>query len=147
MTSLRLLMCDDQAEVGNFVRRVAEGLGYEMKFTDQPDAFGRLYRSFDPDVVILDLAMPAVYGIELLHFLAEEHSRALILLMSGLDPDMRAPALRLGRAYQLDMAGIVAKPTRSAELRDILETLKAAAHLTRGADPAAPLYGRLGPRT
>src|SRR3546814_7378077 len=128
-------MCDDQIEVGNFVRRIAEGLGYEVEFTDQPDEFGRLYRSFDPDVVVLDLAMPAVDGIELLHVLAEEHSRALIVLMSGLDPDMRAAALRLGRAYQLDMAGIIAKPIRSAELRDVLEALKEAARLTGRGDP------------
>jgi len=136
-------MCDDEAEVGDFVRRVAEELGYEMKFTDQPGDFGRLFRSFDPDVVILDLAMPAVDGIELLHLLAEEHSRAVILLMSGIDPDTRAAALKLGRAYQLDMAGIIAKPTRSAELRELLESLKATARLTRGGDLLATVSGRL----
>ena len=131
MTSLRLLMCDDKAEVGDFVRQVAEELGYEMKFIGEAAGFGRLYQSFDPDLVILDLAMPNVDGIELLHFLAEEHCQAPILLMSGLDPDMRESALRLGRAYRLNMAGIVAKPIRAAKRRELLDNLKMAAHLTR----------------
>jgi CheY-like chemotaxis protein len=143
MTSLRLLMCDDEAEVGDFVRRVAEDVGYEMKFTDEAGDFGQLYRSFDPNLVILDLAMPNVDGIELLHLLAEEHCRAPILLMSGLDPSMRETALRLGRAYRLNMAGIVAKPIRAAELRELLDNLKTAAHLTRNSGTVAAVSGRL----
>src|SRR3989337_1147316 len=143
MTSLRLLMCDDKAEVGDFVRRVAEDVGYEMKFTDEAGDFGRLYRSFDPNLVILDLAMPNVDGIELLHLLAEEHCRAPILLMSGLDPSMRETALRLGRAYRLNMAGIVAKPIRAAGPREIPANLKTAAHLTRNSGTVAAVSGRL----
>lgn len=142
MTSLRLLMCDDRPEVGDFVRRVAEEVGYEMKFTDEPGEFGRLYRSFDPDLVILDLAMPNVDGVELLQLLAEEHCRALILLMSGLAPGMREAALRLGRAYRLNMAGIVAKPTRAAELRELLDNLRMAAQLTRNSGALATASGR-----
>lgn len=147
MTSLRLLMCDDNAEVGNFVCRVAEDLGYEAKFTDEPGNFGLIYRSFGPDLVILDLAMPNVDGIELLHFLAEEHCRALVLLMSGLDPDMREAALRLGRAYRLNMAGIVAKPIRAAELRELLDSLSMAAYLTRNSYPVAASGRFRGQRT
>src|SRR3546814_13582471 len=91
--------------------------------------------------------MPAVDGIELLHVLAEEHSRALIVLMSGLDPDMRAAALRLGRAYPLAMAGIIAKPIRSAELRDVLEALKEAARPQRDGEPVSMVHGRLEHRS
>src|SRR3546814_729127 len=143
MTSLRLLMCDDDAEVGDFVRRVTEDLGYAMAFTNEAGDFGRLYQSFDPDLVILDLAMPHVDGIELLHFLAEEHCRALILLMSGLDPAMRETALRLGLAYRLNMAGIVAKPVRAAALRELLDSLRTPAYLTRNSGTVAVVSGGL----
>lgn len=142
MTSLRLLMCDDKAEVGAFVRWVAEELGYEMKFSDEAGDFGRLYRSFAPDLVILDLAMPNVDGIELLQFLAEEHCQAPILLMSGLDPGMRESALRLGRAYRLNMAGILAKPVRAAELRQRLDNLRTTVYLTRNRGTEAADSGR-----
>ena len=124
MTAQQLLMCDDEPDVGAFVRRIAEDLGYQVHFTARADDFGPLYRSVRPDVVILDLAMPGTDGIELLRFLAQERSRARILLMSGFDPGMREAALLLGEAHSLDMVGIVAKPVRAADLRTLLAALQ-----------------------
>ena len=124
MTAQQLLMCDDDAGVGAFVRRIAEDLGYVMHFTARADAFGALYRSVRPDVVILDLVMPGTDGIELLRFLADERSRARILLLSGFDPRMREAAMLLGEAHSLDMVGIVAKPVRASELRALLAKLQ-----------------------
>lgn len=123
MTAQRLLMCDDEAAVGAFVRRIAEDLGYEMHFTTQADGFGPLYLKVDPDIVILDLVMPGTDGIELLRFLAQQRSRARILVMSGYDSRIRDAALLLGEAHALDMAGVVAKPVRAAELRRLLAGL------------------------
>lgn len=121
----------------------SEELGFEVSFTDRSWDFGRLYRSCDPDIVILDLAMPQVDGIELLHLLAQEHCRALILLMSGLDSGLRNVALRLGEAYQLNMAGIVTKPIRSETLRELLKNLRPAARLVQDGGPVASLSGHL----
>lgn len=124
MTAQQLLMCDDEPEVGDFVRRIAEDLGYRMHFTAQAEDFAPLYRQIRPDLVILDLVMPGTDGIELLRFLAEERSRARILLMSGIDPGIRSAARLLGEAHSLDMVGIVAKPVRAAELRQLLVDLQ-----------------------
>lgn len=123
MTAPQLLMCDDEAEVGSFVRRIAEDLGYCMHFT-KADGFAALYREVRPDVVILDLVMPGTDGIELLRFLAQERSPSRILLMSGFDPRIRQAAKLLGEAHSLDMVGVVAKPVRAAELRALLARLQ-----------------------
>lgn len=123
MTARRLLMCDDEPEVGTFVRRIAEPLGFEMQFTDQAEGFISLYQACLPDVVILDLVMPGTDGIELLNFLAQQRSTARILLMSGFDSRIREAALLLGEAHELNMVGIVPKPVRVAELRDLLNQL------------------------
>lgn len=127
MTGQRLLLCDDEPEVGAFVRRIAVGLGYEVHVTAQAEAFSGLYRAVRPDVVILDLVMPGTDGIELLRFLAQERSRARILLMSGFDPAIRKAALLLGEAHALAMVGTVAKPVRADELRALLAGLRDAA--------------------
>lgn len=124
MKAAQLLMCDDEPDVGTFVRRIAEDLGYEVHFTARADHFSRLYRDVRPDVVILDLVMPGTDGIELLRFLAEERSPARILLMSGFDPRMREAARLLGEAHALNMVGTVAKPVRAAELRRLLAGLQ-----------------------
>ncbi|MEO3428081.1 response regulator [Pelagibius sp. CAU 1746] len=123
MIAPRLLMCDDEAAIGAFVRHIAEELGYSMHFTTDAEDFGSLYRQVDPQVVILDLVMPGTDGIELLRFLAKQRSRARILLMSGFDPRIRDAARLLGEAHSLDMAGVVAKPVRAAELRRLLAGL------------------------
>jgi DNA-binding response OmpR family regulator len=117
-------MVDDAPDVGAFVQRVAEAVGYDMQFADRAEGFKTLYRSFHPDVVILDLAIPGTDGVELLIFLAEEDSSAQVLLMSGFGAEIRDSALRFGAARGLRMAGIVPKPMRVDELRSILEYLQ-----------------------
>jgi DNA-binding response OmpR family regulator len=126
MSVTRLLMIDDEPFMGGLVRRVAETLNYEMRFVTSADEFKQTHRSLDPDVIILDLSMPDTDGIELLKFLAEEKSRARILILSGFDSRILNGARRLGEDRGLQMAGIVSKPVRVAELRTILENLKTA---------------------
>lgn len=123
MNRPKLLIVDDDPEVGAFVQKVAESLGYDFSFTDSADAFRMRYRSFRPDVVILDLAMPDSDGIELLRFLAEEDCRSSVLLMSGLDASMREAALHLGTARGLRMEGSIPKPVRASTLRSLLAAL------------------------
>lgn len=124
MSITRLLMIDDEPYIGVLVRRVAENLDYEMRFVTLADAFKETHRSFDPDVIILDLSMPDIDGIELLKFLAAEKSRARILILSGFDARILNGAHRLGEDRGLHMAGIVSKPVRVAELRTILDSLR-----------------------
>lgn len=123
MTARQLLVCDDEPQIGDFIRRIAEDLGYRVHFTAQAQGFPPLYRTVDPDVVILDLVMPDTDGIELLRFLAREACRAKIVLMSGFNPRMLDAAQLLGEAHSLHMAGVVAKPVRAAELRELLAGL------------------------
>ena len=125
MNASRLLMIDDEPDIGALVQKVAEGLNYEMSFVTRGNAFKEKYRSSRPDVVILDLSMPETDGIELLAFLAEEKSRARVVILSGFDPSILIGACRLGEDRGLDMAGIVSKPVRVAELRKVLDSLKA----------------------
>lgn len=121
MTAPRLLMVDDNPGVGAFVREVAERLGFDMAFTDGPDAFKSLYRTFEPDLIVLDLVIPDTDGIELLQFLASEGCRAPVLLMSGINPAVLKAAVDLGEARNLNMAGTIPKPVRVPELRSILQ--------------------------
>ena len=119
----RLLVVDDVPEIGDFVRRVAESAGYEVRTTVNARAFQDAYRTFDPDVIALDLAMPEVDGIELLEALADEGCRAQLLIVSGFDFGIQQSAARLAEARGLRIAGIVPKPLRAQRLREILDAL------------------------
>jgi hypothetical protein len=52
--------------------------------------------------------------------MAEMGTRARILIVSGFDESIRRMAHTIGKAKGLDMAGVLPKPLRVAELRGLL---------------------------
>ena len=63
-------------------------------------------------------------GVELLRFLAEEDSRATVLIVSGFDRRVLESAFRLGEALGLRMVGPLEKPVRFQELERVLSELR-----------------------
>lgn len=123
MTKPTLLMIDDEPAMGTFVRGVAEGLGFEVETTAAAEDFKDALRRYDPTVIVLDVSMPQVDGIELTGYLAEIGTRAKILILSGFDETVRRMALHIGEARGLRMAGVLAKPIRATDLREQLARL------------------------
>jgi FixJ family two-component response regulator len=58
-------------------------LGDEVETTTDPENFKKIQRSFAPGAVAIDLVTPRVEGIKLVRFLADEQSRAQIVIMRG----------------------------------------------------------------
>lgn len=127
MSSRRLLVIDDEPDIGSYIASVAENCGYEARATECPDTFKGACGDFDPHVVVLDLAIPDTDGIELLRFLADIGYAGQVLILSGFDRRVLESAERLGRARGLKMAGALAKPIRLAELRGALAGIDTAA--------------------
>jgi CheY-like chemotaxis protein len=112
----RMLVIDDEPMIARFIVHAAQSHGYETAMTISADAFRRDYDDADPDVVVVDLAMPGGDGVELLRFLAERRSRATIVVLSGFDGRVLEAAVRLGRSIGLNMAPPLAKPVTVDEL-------------------------------
>ena len=66
MISNRLLVVDDDPAICDFVKEVAEENGFDVATAENFDQFSAGYRSFRPSVIVLDLVLPRVDGIELL---------------------------------------------------------------------------------
>lgn len=122
MNANRLLVIDDEEDIREFIRDVAEGKGYDVVAVEEFDQFRSSQRSFDPSLIILDLQMPKIDGIEVLRFLARERSSALILLASGMDAKLLNTAKQLGTTHGLNMLGALQKPMLLADLEAMLET-------------------------
>ncbi len=120
MNQNRLLVIDDEPGIGEFIKDVAEGVGFEARITTSADEFRRAYRSFSPTAIILDLVMPEADGVELLRYLAEDRCQAQIMVASGVDPRVLATAKRIGDAYGLQMSGILEKPIMIPGLQSLL---------------------------
>ena len=99
----RILVVDDDAAIRSLVRRVLERAGYEVATArDGGEAIALIARD-DYDVVLLDVMMPGVDGLEVVESLARENSPVLAhtyLLTASLSK----------RLDDLPVRGIIAKP-------------------------------------
>src|SRR5215510_3192886 len=117
----RLLVVDDQPDILEFIGQVAEAVGYTVSLAGSATEFHEGLTSFAPSVVILDLQMPDVDGIELIRHLSRQQNRAHILIASGMDSRVLASAEQLGRSLGLNMIGVMQKPIMLADLEGVLQ--------------------------
>jgi two-component system, cell cycle sensor histidine kinase and response regulator CckA len=107
-----VLVVDDEAAVRRFASRVLQREGYEVvEATDGAEAI-EIIRAQGASfaVVVSDIVMPRVNGVELLHALAVSHPDLPVILMSGY---ATAALAELGIAAP---CGIIAKPFPSERL-------------------------------
>ncbi|MBL0707128.1 response regulator [Sinomonas cellulolyticus] len=86
---LRLLLVDDQPLLRMGFRLVLEsedGLEVVGEAGDGEEAV-RLARSLDPDVVLMDVRMPVMDGIEATRRIAAEHAAARVIILTTFDLD------------------------------------------------------------
>jgi EAL domain-containing protein (putative c-di-GMP-specific phosphodiesterase class I)/ActR/RegA family two-component response regulator len=120
----RLLVVDDDSEVGSFFGQVGEDLGFETKVLLDPGQFAQTVLEFSPTVLLLDLQMPGRDGIELLRELSTLDRRPKVLIASGLDSRVLTTASELGLSMGVDVAGAFCKPIALDELEVLLVRLK-----------------------
>jgi CheY-like chemotaxis protein len=120
MTGQRLLVVDDEPAFGEFARKVASGLGFAVEITTDGHAFMERYDAFVPTVVMVDMVMPGIEGMELVQWLAEREVRARIILVTGFTPQYAALAKMLAEGRGLDSVATLTKPIKVEVLRRVL---------------------------
>jgi len=123
-TSDRLLVIDDDRVVCELVSALAITMGFPCDAAADPEAFqGQV--SAETSLILLDLMMPGMDGIEVLRELGKRQCKARILLMSGMDKRVLETAEKLAQSLGLAIAGHVQKPFSPMELKEILESVAA----------------------
>jgi DNA-binding NtrC family response regulator len=97
-----LLVVDDEPPVLALIRRVAEREGFEVQTCSDGRHATQMAADRRPDIVLVDLRMPDVGGLDILRTLREADPTATIVLMSGRATiDSAVEAVRLGAADYL----------------------------------------------
>jgi DNA-binding response OmpR family regulator len=81
----RVLVVDDDANVGDMLQDLLVDLGYVVKHALDGTAALRLVPVFEPDVVLLDLQLPGMSGVEVLDRLRRDHPTVPVIIVTGND--------------------------------------------------------------
>lgn len=79
----KILVVDDQSSVCYSLRRVLESNGYSVKTTTKGADAISLTEDFDPDIVLMDIRMPGMDGLEVLRKIKETHSNIQVIMMTA----------------------------------------------------------------
>ncbi|CDG81255.1 response regulator [Janthinobacterium agaricidamnosum] len=105
------VLCDMLAEIGAF----------DIRCESHSELALSTLREHQPDVLICDLSMPDMDGIEFLRAAAETGFRGGVVLLSGMHSAVRMAAERLAQANGLRILGTYKKPLESSDLEAVIK--------------------------
>jgi EAL domain-containing protein (putative c-di-GMP-specific phosphodiesterase class I)/CheY-like chemotaxis protein len=121
ITTGKVLVIDDDSDVGEIVSATAQAMELPCDTTTEPMTFFKLFTP-DTSLILLDLMMPEMDGIEVLRLLGDRHCKASIVLMSGIDKRVIETARKLAQTLGLSVVGHLQKPFRVTDLEAVLKT-------------------------
>ena len=118
----QVYLIDDEPDILQILRDVVELCGLEAHCFSQADDFIKEIQCFEgSNILILDLQMPKIDGIEVIRHLAKMENSPELILMSGQDSAVLSAAENLAVAHTLVVRGTLEKPLSIARLRSLLE--------------------------
>ena len=127
LAKTKVLIVDDSRAICEAIRAILVHLGIstiEMEH-DGHAAIERVkYSAAQFDLIILDLHMPKMDGLECLRNLERCQYKGAIVLMSGLEARVLNSAVRASRQYNLNLLGSISKPFLEVNFRIMLQRLE-----------------------
>ncbi len=123
---LRVLLLDDDSFMLELLHEMFDAIGgFEVHPAISARKALATLASTAPDLLVCDLSMPDMDGIEFMHAAAGAGFTGCVMLLSGMDAGVRKAAERLARAHGLRVLGAYKKPISPEQLRDALAPLVA----------------------
>lgn len=116
MERKRILIADDESIIRMDLREMLANLGYLVvgEAGDGQSAVS-MARELNPDLVIMDIRMPGLDGIEAAQLLTEERIAPVVLLTAYSQKDL------IERAKEAGVVGYLVKPFKEADLSPSIE--------------------------
>jgi len=100
--TVRILVIDDNLAVVDILVTMLAEEGYEVSSAVTSDEGLKLFIQSRPDLVLLDIALPGMNGIEMLKRIRSIAPTAWMVMVSGVDPMRAREALELGALACVD---------------------------------------------
>ncbi len=116
MERTRVIIADDESLIRMDLREMLTNLGY-LVVGDAADGRSAVHlaRELRPDIVIMDIKMPDMDGIEAAQILTEERVAPVLLLSAYSQQEL------VQRAQKAGVAGYMVKPFRESDLTPSIE--------------------------
>jgi CheY-like chemotaxis protein len=117
MSKRRLLVIDDEPDFMQIVRTVAEEMGFEVTTAGDAAEFKAVYTASPPDIMVIDVVMPEVDGIELVEWLVGVGCSRDVIMVTGYNPNYASAAAAIAQAKSSMNVRILQKPVLLKDLR------------------------------
>ena len=145
IADLRFVVVEDQGFQRWLAANLLRELGAEFVLPAE-DGHGALELLTTPDppidIVICDLNMPGMDGMELIRHMGQMRHAASLIVVSGLDKSILGMVEVMSREYGVRFLGAVEKPLTAKKLKPLIER-----HWTEGATGAAPGHAAVSAET
>lgn len=92
----KILVVEDEINICNFVKAILENNNYKVLYAQNGTNGKVMFFSHQPDLVILDLGLPDMDGMEFIRAVREEKNVPIIVLSARNDEQDKVEALDLG---------------------------------------------------
>lgn len=121
MSQRTVYLIDDETEMLEMLSDVVEMTGLLVEPFSRATIFFEQVTNFEADsILVLDLNMPDMDGIEVIRRLSTMSSPPALILMSGHDSGVLHAAEKLGRARNLDILDYIGKPINLEKFQNLL---------------------------
>lgn len=140
-SAVKILVLDDESFMLKLLSRILSNLGFTSAILCDSGraALEKIDMDAPPNLILLDLNMPEMDGIEFVRHLVERHYTGSLILISGEDERMLQTAEKLVQAHKIQILGHLHKPVKPQALSALLEKWTAPSMDNSGA--AKKAYG------
>ena len=116
---LSVLVVDDDPELTNLLLNYLDAQGYSVLTACGGEEALEILQEKDIDLVLLDIVMPGMDGLQVLQWIRQNHPEIIVVMMSGYRvEDLAQKALRMGASDH------ISKPLRLEYLDTVIRMLE-----------------------
>ena len=127
MAKATILVADDELGIRNILKRVLENQGYRVLLASDGREALECYRDESPDLLLCDIMMPEMDGLEVLETVRADDSQAQVIMLTAVDTAKTAlRAMELGAfryvTKPFDLDEVKAHVAKALEVVDVVKT-------------------------